>query len=212
MGVWDSGSFGNDTAMDFVADLQGFGTIHSTLSRFKDCKGAFNADDASIALAACDLLAAALGRPPADLPNVPNFENEDISDDLSKMVKSIIEHVRKNSELAELWAEDDNAEWQLAIDGLIARLTLSTPYKAPNNEKQQKQPDDFLGHCYICNGPVTERDGINFEFTMHGGSTCSLHPHHKCIETSISGPHWQADGSPTEKTKKKLMQDMGFKI
>lgn len=213
MGVWDSGSFGNDTALDFVVDLKDFATVRSTLLKFECFSSPLDADDASIALASCDLVATAIGRPPIDIPdNIPNFQDEDVSDKLLKIAKKIVERVRNKSELAELWAEQDDAEWQLALDELLLRLTPSTPYNAPMKKKQVKLPDDFLGHCYVCYGPVTKRDGIYFEHSEENGISSSIHPHRKCIENKISGPHWNDDGSPTEKTKKLLLKDMGYEV
>ena len=213
MGAWDTGSFGNDTALDFVDDLKGFATVRGTLKKLEKDRDELDANDASIALAACDLLAAAIGRPPADLPDVPDFQQEKVSDDLLKTAKAIVKRVRENSELAELWAEDDDSEWQAELDALLLRLTPSAPYEAPQKGKEQQElPDDFLGHCYLCYGAVTERDGFLFEIEMEGGGTISIHPHRYCVEELIPGPHWEKDGSPNEKTRKRLMQDMGFKV
>lgn len=215
MGAWDSGSFGNDTALDFVADLKDFATLCSTLVAFEKEGGELDADDASVAIAACDLLAAAIGRPPADLPanlpaDLPNLQGEKVSDRLLESAKAVVKRVREGSELAELWAEDDDAEWQAELDALLIRLTPSAPYEAPEKPEPQELPDDFLGHCYLCYEPVTERDGFLFEIEMAGGGTISIHPHRHCVEKLIPGPHWNKDGSPNEKTRKKLMQDMGF--
>lgn len=211
MGVWDSGSFGNDTALDFVSDLTDVAQIPGILEKFDQSTGSLDADDASIILAACDLVAAAIGNPSDDLPDIPNFANEDIPSALLKTAKSSIKRVREQSELADLWAEDDDTEWQAALDDLLIRLTPSkNPRKAAPKKKRKKIADDFLGHCYICVEPVTERDGICFEHNMAGGGVCSLHPHRACIEQLIPGPHWEEDGSPTEQTKKRLLQDMGF--
>ncbi|MES0810109.1 DUF4259 domain-containing protein [Roseibium sp. SCPC15] len=212
MGVWASGSFGNDTALDFVADVTSFAAVLDTLRKLEQDKSALDAEDASIALAACDMLAAAIGRPPADLPDMPSFENEQVSEDLLKTAKTIVKRVRTKSELAELWSEEDDAEWQLELDGLLLRLTPSEPYEVTARKEDPELPEDFLGYCYLCYGMVTERDGINFEYTMPDGGTLSMHPHRKCIETLISGPHWKKDGSPTEKTRRRLMQDMGFEV
>ena len=210
MGDWDCGSFGNDTALDFAAELTDFETIRKKLVQFEKQTSALDADDASVALAACDVLAATIGRPPVDLPDIPKFEKDEVTDDLLASAKSIVERVRNNSELSELWGEEDDSEWQDALDGLNTRLDLSKPYKAPRKKKKRKLPDDFLGHCYICFEEVTERNGILFEHTMFEGISCSIHPHRKCIEEAISGSHWKKDGTPTAKTRKYLLKSMGI--
>ncbi len=209
MGAWAAGSFGNDTALDFLADLQGFAALRKTLAGLEKTSGELDADDASIALAACDLLAAAIGRPPADLLDAPDFAQEEVSGELLETAKVLVKRVREGSELAELWAEDDDAEWQAELDGLLRRLTPSAPYDAPK-KKLPALPDDFLGHCYLCNEMVTERDGFMFEHSMAGGGTISIHPHRRCLEKRAPGPHWESDGSPSESTRKQLLQDMGF--
>ncbi len=213
MGTWAAGSFGNDAALDFAADLKDFAALRGTLIKFEKKSGELDADEASVALAACDLLAAAIGRPPADLPDGSEFRKQKVSDDLLDSAKRIVKRVREKSELAELWSEADDAEWQTELDGLLHRLTPSTPYKAPKKKKKPAEvPDDFLGHCYLCSEPVTERDGFKFEYEMPAGGTLSIHPHRSCIEKLISGPHWNEDGSPSGKTRKRLMQDMGFEV
>ncbi|TQV83821.1 DUF4259 domain-containing protein [Denitrobaculum tricleocarpae] len=212
MGTWAAGSFGNDTALDFADELKDFAALCETLVKFGKNTDELDADEASTALAACDLLAVAIGRPPADLPDGPDFSKEEVPDNLLDSAKAIVQRVRETSELAELWSEEDDAEWQAELENLLLRLTPSAPTKAPAREEQPEIPDDFLGHCYLCSGPVIERDGINFEYTMQGGGTLSIHPHRSCIEKLIPGPHWNEDGSPSENTRKRLMKDMGFVV
>ncbi len=120
--------------------------------------------------------------------------------------------MRIKSELAELWAEDDDTEWQMALDNLLLRLDRTRPYKAPQKKKLEKFPDDFLGHCYMCLEPVTERDGLLFEQTEEGAGTIGTVLHRACIEVRIDGPHWNKDGSPTKTTQTLLLRDMGFDV
>lgn len=212
MGTWAAGSFGNDTALDFASELKDFAALRKTLIKFGKKSGELDADEAAVALAACDLLAAAIGRPPADLPDGPDLGKPKVSGKLLESAKTIVQRVREKSELAELWSDEDDAEWQAELEDLLLRLTPSASSDAPVRKEQPEVPDDFLGHCYLCYGPVTERNGFKFEYTMEGGGTLSIHPHRSCIEKLISGPHWNEDGSPSENTRKRLMQDMGLKV
>ena len=212
MGTWAAGSFGNDTALDFASELKDFAALRKTLIKFGKKSGELDADEAAVALAACDLLAAAIGRPPADLPDGPDLGKPKVSGKLLESAKTIVQRVREKSELAELWSDEDDAEWQAELEDLLLRLTPSAPSDAPVRKEQPEVPDDFLGHCYLCYGPVTERNGFKFEYTMEGGGTLSIHPHRSCIEELVSGPHWNEDGSPTENTRKRLMQDMGLEV
>jgi hypothetical protein len=137
---------------------------------------------------------------------------QDVPRDLIQTARTIVARVRKTSELAELWAEEDDTEWQEVLDDLLARLTPSKPYRAPAKQVQPEVPDDFLGYCYICYGTVTERNGLRFEHTPEHGVTCATYPHRKCIEDQIPGPHWMPDGSPMPGTLIKLLRDMGVKV
>ncbi|GAA3855302.1 DUF4259 domain-containing protein [Celeribacter arenosi] len=212
LGIWAAGSFGNDTALDFVDGLSDFKDIRSAITDAASRAGELDTDESCMLLAACDLLAASIGRPSADLPDVPGFKEEGVPDAILDSAKSLVARVRETSELAELWAEGEESEWQMVLDDLILRLTPSIPYKSPERQESPELPDDFLGYCYVCYGEVTARNGIYFEHTEDGAGTCAIHPHRKCIEDQIPGPHWNFDGSPTVQTQKKLLQDMGVEV
>ncbi|GEM_PF-5085306 len=126
--------------------------------------------------------------------------------------KSLVHRVRTSSELADLWAEEDNAEWLEVLGDLILRLTPSEPYIAPEPQNIPEVTDDFLGYCYMCHEMVIERDGFNFDYAEEGLGTISVHPHRHCIEKQMPAPHWNSDGSPNEQTKKKLLRDIGVEI
>ena len=212
MGIWAAGNFGNDTALDFVDGLSDFSQIDKAISDISGKAGELDVDDACIALAACELLAASLGRAGPDLPDIPVFKEENVSDIDLEAAKSLVHRVRTSSELADLWVEEDNAEWLKVLDDLIIRLTPSEPYTAPEPQNIPEVPDDFLGYCYMCHEMVTERDGFNFDYTEEGSGTISVHPHRLCIEKQKPAPHWNPDGSPNEQTEKKLLRDIGVEI
>ena len=112
MGTWGAGSFGNDHALDFVDGLTSFDLVIETIANLLAQNGELGADEACSALAACDLLAAGLGRPPGDLPDLPDISLLRVSDDVLQDAKTIVARVRDRSELAALWAdtEDEGAE------------------------------------------------------------------------------------------------------
>lgn len=214
MGTWAAGNFGNDTALDFVESLSGFSDLNATLESFSKNTGELDTDQACIALAACDLVAACIGRPAPDMPDIAVFEEANVSDDHLEKSKALVKRVKEKSELAEVWAEEkeERHEWQEVLDDLILRLTPSIPYESPSAIMVSDIPEDFLGYCYICYEIVTERDGITFEYTEEGAGTITVHPHRKCIETQIPGPHWNPDGTPSSETTTKLLLDMGLEI
>ena len=210
MGAWAAGNFSNDAALDFVDDLGDFREVERTVTELAAVDEELEVDAASVALAACDMLAANLGRPPADLPNGRRYKGEAVSDGVLEIAKALVARVRQSSELAELWAEGDPSDWHAVLDDLVLRLTPSAAYDSPTPPETPTLPDDFIGYCYICFKMVTKRNGILFEHTEEGAGTCSIHPHRKCIEDQIAGPHWNADGSPTAQTRRKLLNDMGI--
>ena len=128
MGAWGTGAFENDTALDWVWELEDGGII-AIESALDD---AVRASDLSAptdveALAAAEVVAAATGRP---LPG--------LSDDIATLVahvapsvtaehiaraRTAVERVLDASELAELWAETDDAdEWRGLVEDLLQRL------------------------------------------------------------------------------------------
>lgn len=209
MGAWSAGSFGNDDALDFVEGLSSFEGAIETVAALSAQSNGLGAGDACAALAACDLLAAGLGRPPADLPELPSIELREVSDDTLDEAKALIEHVRATSELAELW-EDASEEWNASLDALLIRLTPSAPYTQP--EPDRELPADFIGHCYVCYGAVTERDGLAFEYSDGGGGVLGATPHRACIDAKLDGPgpHWTSDGAPLPAARRQMVVDFGY--
>jgi hypothetical protein len=209
MGVWSTGSFGNDVALDYVDDLSGFNAVIKTVAAFWAQPGRLETGEACVALAACDLLAAGLGRPSVDLPELPEIKLHAVSEDTLDQAKALVEHVRTNSELAELW-EDEAQEWNDELDALLIRLTPSAAYTPP--KPKQELPSDFIGYCYICYDAVTERDGLEFQYNDSGGGTLGSTPHRACIDAKLDGPgpHWAPDGAPLPATRHQMVVDMGY--
>lgn len=162
MAAWDTGSFDNDDALDhlaiFVEAPEGMGKDKapgklslivgplSTLvdAREKNPRARVDAPDASVAIAAAELLAAALGRPH---PAIADADQSDDDDDfalarqwaagrgrqeptlarpqLRELAVRAVTHVRDSSELAALWAgaqPEHATAWKGAIEDLLGRL------------------------------------------------------------------------------------------
>lgn len=209
MGAWSAGSFGNDDALDYVGDLSNFDSVLETVAVLLARPERLEADEACTALAACDLLAAGLGRPPADLPELPDLELRAVSGEALDQAKALVKRVRSTSDLAELW-EDDADEWHNALDALLVRLNPSEPYTPP--EPKPELPADFIGHCYLCYEAVTERDGLSFEYDDSCGGVLGSTPHRACIEAKLDGPgpHWTPDGAPLPATRHQMVLDLGY--
>ena len=129
MGAWGTGAFDNDDALDWVWELEdgGITAIESALD------DAIRSSDLSTptdveAIAAAEIVAAASGRP------LPGLSDEiaalvgqvapGVTPEHTARARTAVERVLNASELAELWAETDDAdEWRGLVEDLIQRLT-----------------------------------------------------------------------------------------
>lgn len=136
MGVWGTGPFENDTALDWLDAFieNDFRLIDRTLAGVAHLQPAdeLDADEAAEAIAAAECVAAALGRPAASLPEEIV---EWVADNRPFTVKPLyIDHARlavarvmAQSELRELWEERGEFEvWQTAVLNLQQRLIASS--------------------------------------------------------------------------------------
>jgi hypothetical protein len=132
MGAWGHKTFENDSALDWLDELGGAdvsfvgGALDSVAGAEDDAY--LEVDDASAALAAAELVAAALGKGDDRL-------NEDavawLKDNRAAVgaigaarARRAVERVFNSSELRELWDENGaDTEWHADVRELIARLT-----------------------------------------------------------------------------------------
>jgi len=196
MGTWSASSFGNDTALDFVAKLGSSDGVRQRLSEFANRRRASDVDTESEAIAAADLVATMMGRPPADLPPL-NFDDQDVhpGDALMSLARRVVRKIHKQSELRELWLEEDLEAWEAEIQDLLRRLDPKSPHevRTPANNVQQ----DILGYCFVCRQSVPEADGITLEWKSDPEgdySEITVWAHRACIEQVFKGPHWKSDG------------------
>ena len=131
MGTWGVKSFDNDTALDWVYDLQLSKddelvreSLHKIINSSNDF---FDADTCCCAIAAAEIIVVFKGNHCPDLPEEVNLwiKNNDLNDveDLAEMAVNAIEKIKANSEIKELWEDsDDYSEWLDSINDLIERL------------------------------------------------------------------------------------------
>ena len=130
MGAWGVGHFENDDAGDWVWELEDAGSLEPVIAAIAAVEAAteyLEAPDATIALAAAETIAAALGRPAPDLPDavaaVVKVLPHAPDPDLVSRARAAVERIASDSELRELWEEtDDFAAWQSKVSDLIQRL------------------------------------------------------------------------------------------
>jgi hypothetical protein len=132
MGAWGYGSFDNDTALDWLGDLDEGDA--SLVGETLDVVGEANedeyidADDACNALAAAELVAAALGRGEERLKSGARKWLEKNRDAVrgigAARAKRAVSRVFESSELRELWDENgEDTEWHTDVRELLSRLS-----------------------------------------------------------------------------------------
>jgi hypothetical protein len=133
LGCWAIDSFGNDDAADWLCDLveqNDLGFIQETIKRVLDIDSYLEAPDAAQALAAVEVVAAALGRPTtagqaeeslaewvARVKPVPDLSL------VSQASAAIDRILGPESELRELWEESGEFEkWEANVTDLRSKL------------------------------------------------------------------------------------------
>ncbi len=128
VGAWGPGSFDNDDALDWLAELtegSSLGPVNTAFALVQEADY-LEAPDASAAVAAAEIVAALMGRPPADLPEEAaewvQAHPATPGATLVTRARGSVIRVREDSELKELWEEGDAGEWHASMDELAARL------------------------------------------------------------------------------------------
>jgi hypothetical protein len=155
MGAWGSGVFENDSALDWMGDLNDsddpsllrkkleevishsgsklnkpsiFGRILGRRASMEQ----LDADVCSEALVAAELVVSALGHPPNDLPDSARSwlekHSSTIGKDLVKLAVLSVQKIRADSELKELWEEGESQKkmWHSVMADLEKRLRLAS--------------------------------------------------------------------------------------
>lgn len=134
MGSWSHTSFGNDDALDWLAEFLGnpsLAALEAPIAVIADAPvdSYVEAPECATAVSACEVVAALGGRAAEkSLPELAEWlaskPQLGISDALILLALSALSRVRARSELNDLWSEsDDFSKWQQALDDLVARLS-----------------------------------------------------------------------------------------
>lgn len=148
MGTWGIGSFENDSALDWLADLTESDDLSVLEQALELESGDDDDDDEAEAdagedgdgdyldadygveiIAAGEIIAALLGRPVADLPEdaadwVKSRPAGDVETLRAKVLGLLPRVLAESSELRDLWSENEEKfpGWRGRVDDLIARL------------------------------------------------------------------------------------------
>ena len=134
MGAWGVLAFENDDACDWAEELEevdDFSLVESALDAVEAADDYLEAPDACAALAACEVLARAIGGggiKNADTKTVDAWVKKHKLKPTASLMKrakrAITRILAEESELRELWDESDSAqEWRDAVKDLRTRLS-----------------------------------------------------------------------------------------
>jgi len=135
MGDWDVGAFDNDTAKEWLIELMSGESTSAILRAIVNvaklpANDFLQAPECEVAVAACELVVAARGKPSSQLPT-------DAADWISQrkfvagkevvaMALKTLRRIEDNSELKEVWADTNSAsDWKRSISDLKRRLEES---------------------------------------------------------------------------------------
>jgi hypothetical protein len=128
MGAWGSGSFENDDAAAWLAELSTItpDDLTKIFGQAGDDPAYFEAPAASVVVAAAEVVAALNGAPskgtPAEIVKWTTNRHAP-TPELKALALRALDRVRRNSELKDLWLEADGLnEWTAAIQDLQTRV------------------------------------------------------------------------------------------
>ncbi len=131
MGAWGIGNFENDDALDWLFQLDKAVDITPLREEFERVLALDEqpeSPDAAGVLAAGEILAALRGKPMADeIPEDAQKYIERVSEtptaEIVEIARKAISRIREDSELRELWQEEESEdEWLAIVDDLLNRL------------------------------------------------------------------------------------------
>jgi hypothetical protein len=127
MGTWGAGSFDNEDALDFVAELTGVKGWRAVRDVLGEPNAAPDELDGAYILAAADVVAALNEAPGAGLPEavaawVTMNRDESRGELIQQALAAVSVVAGEDSELRRLWESTDATEWLASVADLSARL------------------------------------------------------------------------------------------
>jgi hypothetical protein len=155
MGAWGEKAFENDSALDWLTELEAEGvtalrTILSTVAETEE-DDYLDVDDGAGAIAAAEIVAAALGRGRDRVPKqviawLDANAGAIRSEDLALARRAVERVVAPNSELRGLWDPDgSNTTWHADVGVLLTRLGGDPGTASRRAEKGRGQPRPLTG-------------------------------------------------------------------
>lgn len=130
MGAWGIGSFENDDSAEWIDDFSedpSLDFVLDALSTVVEKDDTLEVEEAAVAIAAAEIVAALRQQPHPQLPQPIQtwIQTQPPADEsLTALALRAINQVKTNSELQLLWEETPESDaWQLELDQIADRLT-----------------------------------------------------------------------------------------
>ncbi|MEM8724151.1 MAG: DUF4259 domain-containing protein [Pseudomonadota bacterium] len=198
MGVWGTGSFENDEALDFAAEIRSVDDLSNEV-RLHDVGAELDADKACRVIVVGECVAAMRGHRQENMPDELAQKVHEFgapSDELFDNARDSVSMVITNSELSDLWAEsDDRAGFNLAMTNLIDRLNQPL---AKAKKPRKKDPKPNLSPCWICGEEMgQEFTSIDVRLDPENGMSQGGSVHLACLNAALHPKYmiqdWQFD-------------------
>lgn len=191
MGTWGANSFENDTAADFVDELDGPDDLLSLLESV-EYEQAFEANLAEKLIAAADCVAIMMGRigpetQKAIAEKVAGFGDPSL--ELIDAAKFAVSRVLMGGELLDLWAETDASEFNEAITLLMDRLNPEVVVDV----HKPLEPHRLKINCVFCDRPVDPDNLLELVIQIDARTISPITHckpcHHVCLNRALNPKH-----------------------
>lgn len=192
MGAWGTGSFENDTAADYLAelldteDLQSVEAVLYQAIPDDDSGGDLDADDAARALVAAEIVAAMRGFP-GDMPDelaewIPG--DDALTPELRLIAHSAVLYVLNGSELRQLWEESEEFEaWKAGTRELIGRLSQKkSVWPAATDEGGTAGGKKTSHACCFCAETIDAGELITLSVASESETEQAFRAHRSCFD------------------------------
>lgn len=198
MGVWGTGPFENDDALDFVAEIESVDGLIEEV-RLQEVGDDITIDKACRLIVVGECVAAMRGHQHPDLPDrlaqvIQAFGPP--SDDLYDKARDSLSLVITNSELSDLWAgSDDRGEFNRAVTDLIDRLNQPL---ASSKQLPAKKVEINGSPCWFCGQEMGEEfTAISVTLDPQSGMSQGGSAHLACLNAALHPRYliqdWQFD-------------------
>ncbi|MCB2086231.1 MAG: DUF4259 domain-containing protein [Sphingomonadaceae bacterium] len=215
MGTWGSGSFENDAALDYVAEIQSVADLDAALT-VAGSGEAVDADESCRVIVAAECIAAMRGHASPDLPDnlagrLAGFGKPSMA--LFNAVRDNLSAVMSKSELLDLWSESGEMPgFARALTELMERL--NKPQRKPAKARK-KEPQPNPSPCMFCDQPMGDGAFHMLDVIIHEDDISTSKrggwAHLQCLNAALHPKHmiqnWEFDDELLEWISRKMDEE-----